>query len=105
MIPNLQTTGMSYVPIKFPVWNGGQRFVGIADFRIRPHNKIEILYVRKDGHRSFPNCYYISGEDIKRPDHKTKIVGGGVKVYLVPVSELEEILPNEHTTREGTGTL
>lgn len=106
MIPNLKTTPMSYVPIKFPIWNGGQRYVGIADFRIRQHNKIEILYVRKDGTRSFPNCYYISGADIKKPEHKVKTVKGGVKVYLIPISELEEIIPNEtiYTDGEERGT-
>ena len=103
MIPDPRTTPMSYIPIKFPIWNNGQRFVGIADFRIQTHNKIEILYVRKkDGKRSFPNCYYISGADIVKPEHKTKIVGGGVKVYLVPLSELEEIVPNETIYTGGT---
>lgn len=102
MIPNLRTTPMSYVPIRFPIWNGGQRFVGIADFRIQTHNKIEILYVRKDGTRSFPNCYYISGVDITKPEHKVQSVKGGVKVYLVPISELQEILPNEPIHDGGT---
>ena len=91
MIPG-PLTPMSYIPIKFPIWNGGERYVGIADFRVKQHNKIEILYVRKDGERSYPNCYYMSGADIVK--HKIKVVGGGVKVYLIPIKELEEILPN-----------
>lgn len=102
MIPDPRTTPMSYIPIKFPIWNNGQRFVGVADFRIQTHNKIEILYVRKkDGKRSFPNCYYISGADIKKPEHKIKVVGGGVLVYLIPLSELEEIIPDETIHARG----
>lgn len=91
MIPG-PLTPMALIEIRFPIWNGGQRYVGIADFRIRAHNKIVILYTRKDGTKSFPNPYYISGADIKSPDHKFQVVKGGVKLYLVPISELEEII-------------
>lgn len=103
MIP-APNTPMSYIPIKFPIWNGGDRVVGVADFRVKQHNRIEILYVRKDGTRSYPNPYYMSGEDIVK--HKIKVVGGGVKVYLVPIKELEEILPDEelHAGAEESGT-
>jgi len=98
MIPG-PLTPMSYVPIKFPIWNGGERYVGIAAFRVKTHTKIEILYVRKAGKRSYPNPYYMSGADIIK--HDVKVVKGGVKVYLVPIKELEEILPNETIRQES----
>lgn len=103
MIPG-PNTPMSYIPIRFPIWNGGQRVVGIADFRVKQHNKIEIEYVRKDGTRSYPNCYYMAGADIVK--YPVQTVKGGVRVYLVPLKDLEEILPDEqlHAGGEESGT-
>jgi hypothetical protein len=78
------------IEIKFPIWNNGERVVGLANFRLQMDNRVIIAYTRKsDGQRSFPDDYYISGADASK--YPTKQLKGGVKVHLVPIRDLEVI--------------
>lgn len=77
-------TPVNLIEIKRPRWK--QRTVGIASFRVGTHNQIEILATGKDGTRYYPNSLYMSGEDIIK--HETQDLDSGVKLYLVPISEL-----------------
>ena len=77
-------------PIHAPRWNGGKRVVGIADYRIKDANRIEIDYVRKsDGERVYPTPFFMRGNKIKT--YPTQIVRGGVKLYQVPIDDLEPL--------------
>ena len=71
--------------IKEPIWGGGERCVGIAEFRLG--QKIEITYENKCGARVFPHIYHISKE--KALKYPLKIVGGGVRLRIVPIKEME----------------
>lgn len=82
-----RTLPMVYFELGFPIWNGGKRVVGLADYKIGFHNKIKLTYKRKDGSESFPDDYYISGEKAKT--FPTQVLKGGVTVHLIPLSELE----------------
>lgn len=80
-------TGLNKIEIKAPIW--ATRSVGIAEYRLRPHNLIEIMYTKKDGTRYDSNKYYITEE--KARTYPIQIVGGRVKLFLVPISDLEEL--------------
>ena len=72
-----------------PVWNGGQKVVGLDLKRIRKHNEITFSYVRKsDGQKSFPDTYYFDGENIKGLDYEIQN-RKGVSLVLIPFEHLE----------------
>ena len=74
--------------IKAPVWNGGKRKVGLAQNRIGEHNEIRFLYTRKDGTKSMPDNYYISGKKIRELDFDLQNIKG-LTIVLVPIDQLE----------------
>jgi hypothetical protein len=77
--------------IRMPIWNNGKRVVGLNENLMKRHNVINILYVRKrDGQRSFPNTLYFNKANLTA-SHKRQIVGGGVKLVWIPLSELEPL--------------
>jgi hypothetical protein len=57
---------VSQFKILKPVWNGGKRMVGLADFRISSNNSIEIMYKDKTGVRIYPHQYSMSGSELKK---------------------------------------
>jgi hypothetical protein len=63
--------------------------VGIASFRVGTHNKIVIEARGKDGEPYYPEPLYISGTNIMK--HDTQLLPSGVKLYLVPIAELEPL--------------
>lgn len=76
------------ISIGFPQWLGGQRKVGIAEFRMNESMlKIIIEYVsKKTGQKSYPNPFYILREDaIKYP---IMVLKSGVKVHMIPVDDM-----------------
>lgn len=80
-----------YFGIRMPIWNNGQRVVGLNENLMKRHNKIDILYVRKrDGLRSFPNALYFNKANLTAL-HKRQVVGGGVKLVWIPLAELEPL--------------
>jgi hypothetical protein len=77
--------------IKFPIWNGGSRVVGLALDRMTDHNEVEILYVRKkDGIRIYPDRYYVDGR-IAKVFYNRQTLPSGVELVLVPVENLMKI--------------
>lgn len=76
------------IRIKAPRWK--QRVVGVASFRVGTHNKIIIEAKGKDGKPYYPEPLYGSGEMIQRQPVQV-LPGSGVKLYLVPISELEPL--------------
>jgi len=48
--------------INAPIWNGGKRCVGIAEYRIHPSQALttfEVLYKNKAGERIYPQPFRI----------------------------------------------
>lgn len=81
------------VSIEKPIWNGGQPHIGIADFRCRGLDlvEVEILYTRKsDGKRSYDGLYSMKVADLMKSP--TQTVRGGVKLYVAPLHEWEHKL-------------
>lgn len=82
-----RTTVCTLFEIGSPIWNGGKRVVGLAEYRITKHNEITFGYVRKkDGKKSIPDHYYFDG-DLK--DNYPRDVQKGLKLVLVPFTDLE----------------
>jgi hypothetical protein len=76
------------IDIRFPVWNGGQRKVGIAPYRMNEEMlKIDIEYVsKKTGKKSYPNSFYIMREDaVKYPIMK---LPSGTILHMIPIEDL-----------------
>lgn len=73
--------------IRTPIWNGGQRKVGLATSRLTKHNVIDFTYVRKsDGLKSIPDLHYFDGNKAKQYDKQTV---KGVELVLIPLDDLE----------------
>lgn len=74
--------------IREPIWNGGKRAVGIAEYKLRPYNSIEILYATKDGQRLYSDTYLITkGEALQYPIQMIR----GVKLRIIPIENLKTI--------------
>jgi len=84
-----RTTVVTLFEIKFPIWNGGKRVVGLAEDRLGKHNEIRILYTRKDGTRSFPDNYYFDGN--LRIFFNTMKLPSGVVLRLIPIESLSKL--------------
>lgn len=81
-------TPCSKIDIRAPRWK--QRTVGIASFRVKEHNEINITAVGADGNRYYPEPLYASGETITKCPTQV-LQPSGIKLYLVPISELEPL--------------
>jgi hypothetical protein len=79
---------LNYIEIKRPRWK--QRVVGVASYRVKEENEIAIVAESpKDGRRYYPNSFYATKEQILNCE--VQILPSGVKLYLVPISNLEII--------------
>lgn len=76
------------IEIKSPMWNGGRRCVGIADYKIGTRSTdIKILYKNKDGAQIYPYTYTIDTVDARKfPTMKLKC---GVNLRLIPIDALK----------------
>jgi len=75
--------------INSPIWNGGEKKVGLALNRIKRHNEIHFKYRRKsDGELSMPDVYYFDGRLIKGLDYEVMNVKG-ITLVLIPFRDLE----------------
>lgn len=79
--------GASRIEINSPRWK--QRVIGIANYRVKAHNVIEIMAKKKNGEKYYPDDLYASGEMIRKCE--TQTLPSGVILYLVPISSLEAI--------------
>lgn len=75
--------------IKTPIWKKPIS-VGIASFRVRAVNYVEIEYEKKDGERMFPGKFRVSGEVVRSCPTKT-VNQGKIKLYVVPIELLEPV--------------
>lgn len=74
------------ITIKAPRWK--DRTIGIAEYRFGQKGvELEIEYRGRDGKRLYPHIYFVSRE--KLATCPVQIVGGGVKIRLVKIDELE----------------
>ena len=80
-------TPCAKIEIKMPRWK--QRVVGIANFRVKQHNEINITAKRKDGSLYYPEPLYATGDQIRA--YETQTLPSGVKLYLVPINSLETL--------------
>lgn len=81
---------MRTIQIFSPIWNGGQRKVGIAEYKMTEDMlKIEILYKTKTRGRIYPEPFFISRNQAMT--YPTQVVRGGVKLRLIPIGDLQAI--------------
>lgn len=84
-----RTTPANVIKIRFPIWNGGRRVIGIAPHKVGTHNHIEIEYTRKsDGEKIYPQPFYMSGKDIRAYVLEPLKKYPNVYLYQVPVDDL-----------------
>lgn len=77
---------VKFPPIKVPIWNGGNRCVGLKLDRLGDHNEVTIGYKNKDGVYLYPDTYYFAGK--RRKDFQVKKYQWG-EALIVPIKELE----------------
>lgn len=76
------------VTIKAPRWK--ERTVGIAEYRFGQKGvELEIEYRDRNGKRLYPHIYFVSRQ--KLLTCPVQIVGGGVRIRLVKIDDLEVI--------------
>lgn len=86
-----RTTVCQLFEIRAPIWNGGERKVGLNLGRVRKHNEIHFTYRRKsDGELSMPDPYYFDGDNIKGLDYDVMNVKG-TNLVLIPFRDLETL--------------
>lgn len=87
-----RTTVCTLFEIRFPIWNGGKRAVGLNLKRITKHNEIRILYRRKsDNELTYPDPFYLDSDQLKGLDYEVQNTKG-VTLVLVPIDHLERLV-------------
>ena len=76
-----------------PIWNGGERYVGIATYRLRDNNlRVSCRYRNKSGNPIWQGELLVTkrfAERFSTKEYKTK-GGKPFKVYLIPLDDLIE---------------
>tara|TARA_R100000951_G_scaffold30741_1_gene26384 strand:- start:751 stop:1161 length:411 start_codon:yes stop_codon:yes gene_type:complete len=76
-----------------PIWNGGERYVGIATYRLRDNNlRVSCRYRNKSGNPIWQGELLVTkrfAEKYSTKEYKTK-GGQPFKVYLIPLDDLIE---------------
>lgn len=76
-----------------PIWNGGERYVGIATYRLRDNNlRVSCRYRNKSGNPIWKGELLVTkrfAEKFSTKEYKTK-GGQPFKVYLIPLDDLIE---------------
>jgi len=79
------------IHIKKPIMNGGQRAVGIADYRLKYEGsiaRIEIDYItKKEGMKLYPHPFTIAKNNIVK--YPTQYIQS-TKLYIVPIADMKE---------------
>ena len=89
-----RTTPCTLFEIRAPIWGGGKRRVGLAEYRITEHNEIHFLYERKDGTRSIPGEYHFDGAKLKEIDFERMNVKG-LTLVMIPFEDFEKLVRGE----------
>ena len=74
--------------IREPIWNGGKKCVGIANFRIKGKEGIDVTvdYTDKYGNKSCPATYYVNSIKLRQyPTQKVR----GITLYIIPIEDME----------------
>lgn len=79
---------MKPLEIHAPMWNGGQRVVGIAEYKLGTRSTdIQITYKDKSGALIYPHTFTIdTAEARKFPTMKLRC---GVNLRLIPIDALK----------------
>lgn len=79
------------VDIQKPIWNGGRPHIGIADFRVKSADlvQVDIGYTRKDGTKSYPDRYQMLVSNLVK--YPVQVVAGGVRLYVAPLADWETL--------------
>tara|TARA_R110002153_G_scaffold113629_1_gene255938 strand:- start:1136 stop:1546 length:411 start_codon:yes stop_codon:yes gene_type:complete len=76
-----------------PIWNGGERYVGIATYRLRDNSlRVSCRYRNKSGNPIWQGELLVTkrfAEKFSTKEYKTK-GGQPFKVYLIPLDDLIE---------------
>lgn len=76
-----------------PIWNGGERYVGIATYRLRDNSlRVSCRYRNKSGNPIWQGELLVTkrfAEKYSTKEYKTK-GGKPFKVYLIPLDDLIE---------------
>lgn len=79
------------IEIRTPIWNGGKRCVGIAEWRLRGKEfvLVRITYRNKNGELIYPGVYEIS--TMKLWSCPRQMMKNGVAVRVVPIEDMREV--------------
>jgi len=86
---------MTHYQIRAPIWNGGQRCVGLnVQLLNGTVTTFEILYTtKKTLERSYPYKFTVPTAVVMTCPRQ--IVSGGVVLAIVPLDKCTEVVPNE----------
>lgn len=80
------------VQINKPIFKGGNPEIGVAEYRLKGLDfvEVEILYTRKsDGKKSWPYIYKMAVE--KLMTYPQQIVAAGVKLRVAPMRDFDVV--------------
>lgn len=75
--------------IRQPIWNGGKRAVGLADYKIEAKNTIEVTYKDSSGQRVYPHTYSVTEGFIRKYPLRSAIKNVP-PLRIIPIDDLEE---------------
>lgn len=77
--------------IREPIWNGGRRCVGLAEFRLKRDSIIiTISYKDKYGVKLYPDKYFMSCVKAKKyPTKEVSTARGMMKLFIIPIDDFE----------------
>jgi len=82
---------VSHFIIRAPIWNGGKRCVGLAEYRLSDlFTTFNILYRNKKGELIHPYQFRIKTQDVLNCPVK---MCGGMRLRIVPLMICEELAP------------
>jgi len=80
-------TPVNVFNIKVPIWSG--RRVGLATFKVGPHNQINITALDKQGDLIYPNAYYISGREARKYPTEPVKSNPKIQLHIIPIDDLD----------------
>jgi len=86
---------VNVIKIKTPIWNGGNRCVGIAEYKlIGAGVYIDILYRNKTGEKTYPNRFRLDRSVAMECPVKTIRISSSrhLRLRIVPIDSMEIII-------------
>ena len=77
--------------IREPIWNGGRRCVGLAEFRLKRDSiTITISYKDKFGTKLYPYKYFMTSVKAKQyPTKEVSTARGNMILFIIPIIDFE----------------